>query len=174
MFEDRDIRHIMKSYERMKKITRNFFNEAESVFKDMTEHFSLPELLPSSGSLLPSTKLTSGIIRSDFHEEDDKYIITCDMPGIKKENISISLKEDKRLLIIHAKREEGKEENNESKNYFIKERVYAEFKRSFVIPENADLKNIKPADLKDGVLTIIIPKLKPDNQDEKVIKIDFQ
>ena len=99
-------------------------------------------------------------------EGEFAYHIEVDLPGIKKEDIDISI-EDKTLVISGERKfkEELKEEN-----YYKIESTFGKFSRSFTIPENVDIENIH-AESKDGVLEVIIPKLEQEIQKIKKIEI---
>ncbi len=86
-------------------------------------------------------------------EEDDKsYIIEMDMPGVKKEDLEIGIKEN--ILSISAKRKKIiKSENGDEK-----EEVISSYDQSFNIStKGIDVENIE-ANLTDGVLTVSLPK----------------
>lgn len=88
----------------------------------------------------------------DLKETKDSYVIKADLPGIKKEDITLSFAND--YLTISAKRNEETETNEN--NYLRRERRYGEFNRSFYIRNVRD-ENID-AEFNDGVLTIFLPK----------------
>ena len=98
-------------------------------------------------------------------EEDDKhYIIEMDMPGVKKEDLEIGIKEN--ILSISAKRKKAvKAENGEAK-----EEVIARYEQSFNIStKGIDVENIE-ANLVNGVLIVTLPK-KEELKYEKKIEI---
>jgi len=95
------------------------------------------------------------------------YHIEADLPGMKKEDIKIELKDD--TLIISGERN-LKDEIKEDDYYKI-ESNFGSFSSSFTLPENVDSENIH-AESKDGVLEITIPKLKKEKIDT-VKKIDI-
>ena len=98
-------------------------------------------------------------------EEDDKnYIIEMDMPGVKKEDLEIGIKEN--ILSISAKRKKVKKsENGESK-----EEVVSSYEQSFNIStKGIDVENIQ-ANLNNGVLIVILPK-KEELKYEKKIEV---
>jgi len=102
-------------------------------------------------------KILSG--KCDFEEENDNYVINLEVPGVKKDEISINLKND--LLTIGWSRTSEKK-NTGGKNFY--ERNEGSFSRSFHV-EGSDVNRIE-AELKNGVLKILVPKLencKPKN-----------
>ncbi|MBN1898491.1 MAG: Hsp20/alpha crystallin family protein [Spirochaetes bacterium] len=101
----------------------------------------------------------------DIIEIKDGYKILADMPGIKKEDIEISVSGD--VLTLRGEKKLEKEEDH--KNYYRKERVYGLFQKQMVLPQDAQASKIQ-ANFKDGVLTIIIPK--GETSKPKKIKIE--
>ncbi len=89
------------------------------------------------------------------------------MPGIKKEDVEISV--DKNILTIKGKREVKCEE--EKDDYYRVESAYGTFARNFTLPEKVDTENIRAAS-QDGVVEIIIPKLKVEKDTTKKIEIE--
>ena len=90
---------------------------------------------------------------TDIKETDTEYIVEADLPGVKKEDITLDYKDNN--LIISAKREN--EINEEKDNYIRRERSYGSFSRSFYI-DNVD-KNSIEASFNDGQLKITLPKI---------------
>jgi len=91
----------------------------------------------------------------DIKEKEKEYLISVELPGIKKEDIKMNVR-DNQLTVSGEKVQEKK---SDSDHYHRTERVYGSFQRSFRLPETADQENIS-AEFKDGVLNITIPKLK--------------
>jgi HSP20 family protein len=91
--------------------------------------------------------------RVDVCETNDSYIVSADLPGIKKEDIEINLK-DNTLTVTGEKKYEAKSDKD---NYVRVERKYGKFLRRVSLSENVDKGKIK-ATYKDGVLEIKIPK----------------
>ncbi len=99
-------------------------------------------------------------------EGEYAYHVELDLPGIKKEDIEITTEDN--ILTISGERkmkEEVKEED-----YYKVESVYGKFSRSFTLPEKIDIENIH-AESSDGVLEVIIPKLKEEETKPKKIEI---
>ena len=89
----------------------------------------------------------------EVRETNDAFVFKADLPGIRSDDLDVSL--IGRQLQISGKREHEKEEGEGQ--YHTYERSYGSFTRSFTLPESADLEHIR-SDLKDGVLTLLVPK----------------
>lgn len=95
--------------------------------------------------------------RTDITEKDGKYILEADLPGFKKEDISVDI--DKDCLTITAEhKSEEKDENADS--YIRRERYYGSYTRSFNV-KGIDTEAITAA-YNDGVLTLTMPKKEPE------------
>ena len=106
-----------------------------------------------------------GNFKVDLKETDEDYLVEADLPGVKKEDITVKFQNN--YLTISAKRDSSIE--NKKENFVRQERYYGEFNRSFYI-NNIDENNID-ASFKDGVLKINLPKLDKENSNEKRIDI---
>ena len=101
--------------------------------------------------------------KCDFEESDDKYVIELEVPGVKKDEIGLSLKNE--VLTINWN---SKKENKSEKGKSRYERSEGSFTRSFDV-EGADAEKIE-AELKNGVLKITLPK--HENSKPKKIQIN--
>ncbi|HHH38442.1 MAG TPA: Hsp20/alpha crystallin family protein [Sedimenticola sp.] len=90
----------------------------------------------------------------DIKEEDDKYVLHADIPGVKPEEIEVSM--DNGVLTIRGERKQESEEEKE--NYKRIERVHGIFYRRFSLPDDADAEKIT-AKGENGVLEVTIPKM---------------
>lgn len=89
----------------------------------------------------------------DIIDKEKELVVKADMPGVAKDDVDITLREDVLTISGAVKAEaETKEEN-----YFYSERSYTSFSRSVNIPFKIDPDKIK-ASLRDGVLTVTLPK----------------
>ena len=102
------------------------------------------------------------VSRCNVEEDDKNYLIEMDMPGVKKEDLEIGIKEN--ILSISAKRKKMmKSENGESK-----EEVISSYEQSFNIStKGIDVENIE-ANLNNGVLTITLPKKEEVKYEKKI------
>jgi HSP20 family protein len=89
----------------------------------------------------------------EVREQEDVYLLSADLPGMKKEDFSITV-EGSRLTL---KGERKKEKEAEEKGYRYSERHYGTFLRSIEFPVEVDAGKVK-AGYKDGVLEITLPK----------------
>lgn len=104
-------------------------------------------------------------IKADIKETDKEYIIEADLPGVKKEDIRLELRDD--VLTIGVEHNEQIDEKSE--NYIRKERRYGSYCRSFSV-DGVKRENIK-AKYNDGVLTVHLPKA--EEQKPKTHRIDI-
>lgn len=92
-------------------------------------------------------------LRADVIENEKEFTITCEVPGIRKEDISISFEDS--FLKIKAK--SSKESENKEERFILKEIKKGNFQRSFRLKGDFNPENIE-AKHENGVLTIKIPK----------------
>ena len=121
--------------------------EPFSLLRDMLRWDPFGDMEPLAGpemAFLP---------RINLRERADGYHISMDLPGIREEDVEISVTGNH--LTVSGQVQE--EQRDESDRYYAFERSCGRFSRSFTLPEGADLDNIK-AELRDGVLHINVPK----------------
>lgn len=92
---------------------------------------------------------------ADVVENENELKVIVDLPGIKKNNIKITLENE--FLTISASNKSESEEKSPEGNYIHRERKIGEYKRSFRIPKNVCKEDIK-AKFEDGTLTLTILK----------------
>lgn len=100
--------------------------------------------------------------RVDIREEDKRFMILVDVPGVDPATIEVSM--DQSILTIKGERQVDSEENGGKLTR--QERVYGTFHRRFALPDSADADNIS-AHGKYGVLEISIPK-KPETTPRRI------
>jgi HSP20 family protein len=101
----------------------------------------------------------------DVHEDADSLVLRAELPGVKREDVEVSI--DSNVLTLKGERKLEKEE--EGRRYHRVERAYGTFVRQFQLPSNIDATSID-AKLSDGILTLRLHKkaeLKPRKIDVK-------
>ena len=91
--------------------------------------------------------------RVDMSEEDDKFEIVAEVPGVEEKDISLTIKDD----LLTLKGEKKTERKEEKKNFYMKERSYGSFVRSFRLPDTVKADKVR-AKFANGVVTIELPK----------------
>jgi HSP20 family protein len=89
----------------------------------------------------------------DITEDDGKYVVTVEVPGASKDDVTVEAHEN--VLTIRGEKRSEREEKKEQARYI--ERRYGSFSRSFTLPANAAADRIS-ATFKDGILRIELPK----------------
>ena len=92
--------------------------------------------------------------RVDIHESEENFLITMDLPGVKKSDLHVSVENGTLTVSAQRKVEERKELQS------VRTERYAEsrFVRSFTLGEHVDAENIK-GKLDEGILTLTVPKV---------------
>lgn len=103
----------------------------------------------------------------DVAETGEEIVVTAELPGIKQEEVDITIADD--TLTIKGKKKEEQEVRKE--NYHRIERSYGSFQRSISLPTSVQADKAK-ASYKDGVLYVTIPKV--EEAKPKQIKIDVK
>ena len=111
-----------------------------------------------SGNLIPNFveegawKLTPAV---NIYESNEKFAIEIAAPGLEKEDFKIDLKNE--ILTVSSEKSDKKEEEANKGKVIRSEFRYASFQRSFALPKEVDVANIKASN-KNGILTIELPK----------------
>jgi len=109
----------------------------------------------------------NGVPAVDVTERDKQYEITAELPGLDEKNIEIKVAGG--TLTISGEKTEEKEDKK--KNYYMSERRYGSFRRSFRVPDGVDTDKIE-ASFKKGILTLTLPKTAEAQKQEKKIAIN--
>lgn len=105
--------------------------------------------------------------RIDLYETDNELILKAELPGLKKENIDITVTEDE----VHLKGEKKEELETKKENYLRREMCYGKFERVVSLPTEVDPERVE-AEFKDGILEIKMPK--KEEAKRKVRKIELK
>lgn len=142
------------------------FEEMERWFEDMFKRpfyapwvprFRFPEFR-EMGEFSPSV---------DIFEDGNDVVVKAEIPGMTKDEISVSITDD----VITISGEKKSEEKIEKKDYFRLERTHGSFSRTLTLPAEIQVDNAK-AVFKDGVLEVRIPKTEAARQKGRKITID--
>lgn len=104
----------------------------------------------------------------DLVEKDGAFEITAELPGLEEKNVDVNVAGN--TLTIRGEKREEKEEKDKHKQYYLSERRYGSFQRSFRIPVGVDVDRIE-ASFSKGVLKVLLPKTAEAQQAEKKIDI---
>lgn len=106
----------------------------------------------ATAALMPQFDREMWMPQFEVRENGNSIRILADMPGVKRDDLEISVSGHR--LIVTGHREA--EQRNKDENVHTFERQFGQFTRSFTLPDNVDLEHIT-SDLRDGVLTIVVP-----------------
>lgn len=119
-------------------------NTSRDIFDLFFEDFGMPTLMNVRENWVPSM---------DVSETENAYQVKAEIPGLKKEDIDISLTDG----VLTLKGEKKQEKTDENENYHLSESYYGSFSRSLRLPEDASTEKVA-ATYNDGVLSVSVPK----------------
>ncbi|MEQ8313256.1 MAG: Hsp20/alpha crystallin family protein [Gammaproteobacteria bacterium] len=131
----------------MNLIPRNQIFDVDSIFNDLFHGFGRPALREAQNDNLAG-------MRVDVHETENAYEIHADLPGVKKEDIDITLEND--VLTVAARKNTETEEKKKGKVIY-RERSSGMISRSFSVAPGTTESDIE-ANFADGVLSLNVPK----------------
>jgi len=137
------------------------FEELISLRDAMNRLFEESFVRPWGSWLTPFTRETLAL---DMYETDDEIVVKASLPGVKPEDVDVTISGN----VLTIKGETKAEEKVEKANYIRQERRYGAFSRSVTLPTDVDVDKAT-AEFENGVLTLTLPKaeaVKP-----KVIKV---
>jgi len=102
----------------------------------------------------------------DIAETDKVYEITAELPGMDEKNIEVKFADG----VVTIKGEKREEKEEKKKDYYLSERSYGAFQRSFQVPDGIDADKIE-AKFQKGVLTVTLPKSVEAQKAEKKIAV---
>ena len=120
------------------------------------------------GRMAPSGESYEGdwLPAMDMKETDNEVVAHVELPGLSKNDIKVSVKND----VLSITGEKRAEKTEEKENIHRVERTYGYFKRSVVLPVEVDSEKVK-ATFKDGVLRITLPKVESKKPKEIPIQV---
>ncbi len=138
----------------------------ENLFDDFFDDFRYP-----AKPARPAKAPEFSIMKTDIRENETGYSLAVELPGYKKEDMKLELKDG--YLTIKAESKIDNEEKDDKGNLIRSERYYGKSSRSFYVGEAVTQEDIK-AKYEDGILKINVPKkeLKPAVEEAKYIAIE--
>ena len=138
----------------------------------------LPEVFNDlfNNEFLTKTNTTSPAI--NVVEKDNEYDVQYAAPGMTKDDFKVSLDEEQNLVVELTKKEEStttddKEKKSKEGVYLRREFSYSDFQQKMILPEDVDHEKIS-ASVENGVLTVVLPKKKAEEQKKEVKMIDIK
>ncbi len=154
---------------RLPDMWSSFRNEIERVFDRFSGAFPMPSLrrmFDFEPARRFESTFTFTVPAIDVAENDTGFKITAELPGMEARNIEVTLSGD--TLIIKGEKRQEKEEKDS--NYYLCERSFGSFQRSFSLPEGVDRDKIG-SELAKGVLTITLPKTAEAQKQHKKVEV---
>eukprot|EP01156_Anaeramoeba_ignava_P014560 Anaeramoba_ignava/a609580_14.p2 GENE.a609580_14~~a609580_14.p2 ORF type:complete len:154 (+),score=22.59 a609580_14:497-958(+) len=109
--------------------------------------------------------------RVDILEDDKHLFVQAELPGVKKEDVKVTVNEENVLYIKGEKKNADVDNKEDKEKYFVRvERNYGSFVRSFMLPDNILADSIK-AKFENGVLDITLEKKEPEKPKEINVEI---
>ena len=142
-------------------------DEMEQMFDRFTTRFGLP-MLRRMFDVEPGLRgsFGSSVPAVDVSEDEKSFVITAELPGMSEKDVDVTVTSDM-LTIKGEKREESE---TKDKNYYISERRFGSFQRSFPLSDSIDRDKIE-ATFDKGMLTLTLPKAQQAIEREKKIEV---
>lgn len=134
--------------------TRNGMFDFRNIFDDFFNDSFIPGFFTSANQM-----------KADIRETEKEYVIDAEIPGAKKEDIKLELRDDTLTIAV----EHNEQVNEEKENYIRKERRYGSYSRCFYV-ENVRNEDVA-AKYNDGILTVTLPKSKEVRENHHRIEI---
>lgn len=136
------------------------------LFDDMFDDFMKPAVSQRNNFFSQSN-----IMKTDIKEYEKAYELDVELPGVKKENVSVELKDG--ALEIKVVSQSENDDKDEKGKYLRRERFYGSCSRSFYVGEDVKQEDIK-AKFENGVLAITVPKVEaqPKVEQKQLINIE--
>ncbi len=129
-------------------------------------HNSIQQYFDDFSSMKSSFNTEDFSPKIDISEKGNQLIIDAEVPGVKKEDLKITLQDN--ILTIEGEKKNVSEESGEK--YYRTERSYGSFKKSFTLPEDVDSEKVD-AKFNNGILSIALNKVEVKKPVEKIIEV---
>jgi HSP20 family protein len=148
---------------------RSLRTEMDRMFDRFAGGWGMPSLrrmFDAEPALRYESTFTGPSPAVDITEDDGNYKVTAELPGMTEKEIEVVVSGD--MLTLKGEKKEEKEQKEQ--NFYLSERSYGSFQRSFYVPEGVDRNKIA-ADFSKGVLTISMPKTAKAVEQQKKIEV---
>nr|MDO8114734.1 Hsp20/alpha crystallin family protein [Candidatus Sigynarchaeota archaeon] len=145
----------------------SWIRELDSWIDDFRNNFFDQLFVPFGDIMVPSIPFTR-MPAMDIEETDTEYKIHAELPGLNKDDVTVTL-EDGRLKISADKKIEDEKKD---KHFVRKERRYESFYREIRVPKDADTSESIDAKLEDGMLNITLKRKPEEKKEKKEVKVE--
>jgi HSP20 family protein len=148
---------------------QSFRGEMDQLFDKFAGGWGMPSLrrmFEAGPAMRYESSFTMPSPAVDITEEDGAYKVMAELPGMNEKEIEVVVSGD--MLTLKGKKRAEKEQKE--KNFYLSERSYGSFQRSFYVPEGVDRDKIA-ADFSKGVLTVTMPKTAKAVEQRKKIEV---
>jgi HSP20 family protein len=169
---DIDIKKTPAPRETVPDVWRSFRSEIDRLFDRFDSGFQLPSIrrmLDLEPSWSPEVSFGFNVPAVDVSEDDKAYKLSAELPGLDEKNIEVTVSGDR--LVLKGEKRQEKEEKKQ--NFYLSERSYGSFQRSFRLPDGVDQDKIA-ASFAKGVLTVTLPKTAEAQKQQKKIEVKAQ
>ena len=142
---------------------QSFRSEMDRLFDRMSSGFGLP----SFGRLFETERaFPASVPAVDISEDEKAYTIEAELPGLEEKDIEVTATGD--MLVLKGEKKQEREEKK--KDYYLSERSYGSFQRSFALPDGVDQGKIT-ASFSKGVLKVTLPKTAEAREQRRKIEV---
>jgi HSP20 family protein len=130
-----------------------FAREVDQLQQSINQMFQDPLVI--TNDQFPAARTMAWYPAVEFAEGDNEFTMTAELPGVEEKDVHVELDGD--LLTIRGEKRSERVEGGKKKDFYLEERSYGSFRRSFSLPPNVDGNGIS-ATYGNGVLTLKLPK----------------
>jgi HSP20 family protein len=164
-----EVKRVPSTPARVPDALRWFRSDMDRVFDRFAAAFgmpSLPRMLDTAPAFGFESAITLPSPAVDIAEDAAAYRLSAELPGMSEHDVSVALSGDT-LTIKGEKRQESEKKDV---NYYLTERTWGAFERSFALPQDVDRDKVG-ATFAKGVLTVTLPRTAQAQQQRKQIEI---
>ncbi|KAG6669471.1 26.5 kDa heat shock protein, mitochondrial [Carya illinoinensis] len=127
---------------------------------------ALMQATQNINSLFEKLNIAPWTLSGRVKEKDKSYVLRYEVPGLSKEDLKVNI--DGGVLTIAGEHKEENEDDSDDESWSAAS--YGYYHTSLLLPEDAKIDEVK-AELRDGVLTIVIPRTEKPEKDVKEVKL---